>query len=117
MTDKVFITDLVIEMFAGIYKHEKAEKQRVIINIALDVESNLGKELSSIEEVVSYEDITNKVTNLTHSKHYELLEELAEKIASICTKTDKVIGAKVRLEKPDIIASTKSVGVEIYRSN
>ncbi len=113
--DKIFIRDLVIEMSAGIYDHEKSNKQRVIINITIDVESNAGKKLLSIDDVVSYEDVVNDVIKLANDKHYDLLEELAEKIAAICTDKDKVITANVRLEKPDIISNTKSVGIEITR--
>ena len=114
--DKVFINDLIIEMSAGIYSHEKIQKQRVIINITLDVESNSGKELASIDDVVSYEDIINEVTKLAMQKHYELLEELAEKIALICTQKNKVNKAKISLEKPDIINNARSVGIEIIRN-
>ncbi len=114
-SDKIFINDLVIEMFAGIYDHEKANKQRVIINITLEVESNAGKGLTSIDDVVSYENIVNEVRRIATEKHYDLLEELAEKISSICTDNDKVTNANVRLEKPDIIDDVKSVGIEITR--
>ncbi len=116
-SDKIFIKDLVIEMFAGIYDHEKANKQHVIINITLDVESNKGKTLRSIDDVVSYEDITNKVISLTNEKHYELLEELAEKIAILCLNDKRVLSSTIKLEKPDIIADAQSVGIEIYRKN
>ncbi len=114
-TDKIFINDLVIEMSAGIYDHEKVNKQRVIINITLDVESNAGKTLTSIDDVVSYEDIVNQVREIAVAKHYDLLEELAEKIAKICTSNKMVHKSTIRLEKPDIISDTKSVGIEIIR--
>ena len=113
--DKVFINDLVIEMSAGIYYHEKANKQRVIVNITLDVESNAGKTLTSIDNVVSYEYIVNQVREVAAAKHYDLLEELAEKIAEICASNKMVHKSTIRLEKPDIISDTKSVGIEIIR--
>ncbi len=113
--DRIFIKDLIIDMSIGIYEHEKAKKQRVIINITLDVESNAGKALTSIADVVSYEDIVNKVKKLATEKHYELLEEFAEKIANICNNNDKVLKTVICLEKPDIIDNAKSVGIEIIR--
>ncbi len=115
MLDKIFIKDLIIEMSVGIYEHEKASKQRVIINIILDVESNAGKSLASIDDVVSYENIVNQIKDATTEKHYDLLEELAEKIAETCKNEDKVHKATISLEKPDIIYNTRSVGIEIIR--
>ena len=114
-TDTVFIKDLVIEMSAGIYDHEKTNKQRVIINITLDVDCNADKNLSSIDDVVSYEDITNEVRNIALEKHYDLLEELAELIASSCLAHKHVHQAHIRIEKPDIIEDVLSVGIEITR--
>ena len=114
--DYIFIRDLVVKMSAGIYEHEKQAKQRVIINIDLEVKSNITKNLNSISDVVSYEDITNEVINTANSKHYDLLEVFAEDIAQTCLAEEQVISARIRVEKPDIIENTKSVGVEIIRS-
>lgn len=115
-TDTVFIKDLIIDMSAGIYDHEKASKQRVIINITLDVECNANKTLSSIDDVVSYEDVTNEVRNIALAKHYDLLEELAELIASNCLTHKHVHKTHIRIEKPDIIADVCTVGIAITRS-
>lgn len=114
-TDIVFIKDLIIEMSAGIYGHEKTSKQRVIINITLGVGCNVDKTLSSINDVVSYEDITNKVRKIALAKHYDLLEELAELLASACLENQYVHQVKIRIEKPDIIEDVRGVGIEINR--
>lgn len=102
-------------MSAGIYDHEKASKQRVIINITLNVDCNADKKLSSINDVVSYEDITNDARNIALAKHYDLLEELAELLASSCLENRYVHQAHIRIEKPDIIVSVHTVGIEITR--
>ena len=114
-TDRVFIKDLTIEMSAGIYDHEKQNLQRVMINIILDVESNAEKTLNSIDDIVSYEEIMNEVKAVALAKHYDLLEELAEEIAALCLHKKQVQKAHIRIEKPDIIMDTESVGIEIMR--
>lgn len=114
-TDTVFIRDLIIEMSAGIYDHEKTSKQRVIINITLNVECNADKKISSINDVVSYEDITNTIRNIALAKHYDLLEELAELLAAACLENQYVHQVQIRIEKPDIIADVSAVGIEITR--
>ncbi len=114
MSDQIFIHDLTLEMSVGIYDHEKEKKQRVIINIIIDVDTRTAPQ--SINDVVSYEDITNEVKALTEKKHFDLLEELAEEISDICLEKDKAIKVTVKLEKPDIIEQTKSVGIMIKRA-
>ena len=115
-TDQILIKDLVVEMSAGIYDHEKINTQRVIINVTLDVQSNKGKTLNSINDVISYEVIANQIQELAQAQHYDFLEELAEKIAMLCLQKPKVHNAKIRVEKPDIIKNAGSVGVEIIRN-
>lgn len=116
-TDKVFIRDLELLMSAGIYEEERQEKQRVILNIVLDVECNADRKPSTIHDVVSYEDVVNGVTEIAHGRHYDLLEELAEAIAVLCLGKELVQAVNVSIEKPDIIKAVKSVGVEINRVN
>lgn len=114
--DQIFVKDLVVVMSAGIYDHEKNNPQRVIFNITLDVESNYGRKVGDIEDVVSYEDIVNDITSLCSAKHYDLLEELAERAADICLSYPRVLICSLTLEKPDIIKNTGSVGIKIMRS-
>jgi 7,8-dihydroneopterin aldolase/epimerase/oxygenase len=45
-----------------------------------------------------------------------LVETLREKIAQACVKDRRVLAARIRVEKPDIIPQARSVGVEIERS-
>tara|TARA_B100001778_G_C18293555_1_gene496461 strand:- start:279 stop:647 length:369 start_codon:yes stop_codon:yes gene_type:complete len=115
-TDHIFIKDLELDMFTGIYEKEKQNAQRVIINIDIEVQSNKGKTLSGIKDVLSYEDITNEIQSLSKSRHFELLEEFCEEISAICLKDSKALNVMIRAEKPDIIENTSSVGVYIRRT-
>lgn len=103
-------------MFTGIYDQEKKNAQRVILNIDIHVQSNKNKQLSGIDDVVSYEDIVNEVRALSQSRHFELLEEFCERIAALCLKDKKALSAYIIAEKPDIIENTSSVGVKILRA-
>ena len=113
--DLVYVRDLVLEMSAGIYDHEKAAKQRVIINIELSVDKTPANEHSSIDDVVSYEDIVVSVRDLAAKKHYELLEEFTEEISKICLLDQRVKIVTVGVEKPDIFEDCKAVGVQVTR--
>jgi 7,8-dihydroneopterin aldolase/epimerase/oxygenase len=43
------------------------------------------------------------------------VETLCDRIAESCLKDKRVVAARVRVEKPDIIPNARSVGVEIER--
>jgi 7,8-dihydroneopterin aldolase/epimerase/oxygenase len=112
----VFVRDLEVDALIGIYDHEKLKPQRIIVNIDLSVKEPKGKLRDDISHVVSYEIIAKKVESIVEEGHIGLVETLCEKIAQSCLKDRRVVAARVRVEKPDVIANAKSVGVEIERA-
>jgi 7,8-dihydroneopterin aldolase/epimerase/oxygenase len=110
----VFVRDLEVMATIGIYDHEKVKPQRIIVNIDLSVKEapSMADEIS---HVVSYEIIAQKVDAIVAEGHVNLVETLCEKIAQSCLKDKRVMAARVRVEKPDIIPNARSVGVEIER--
>ncbi len=71
--------------------------------------------VDDIRNVVSYEIVVKKVEAIIAHGHVNLVETLAERIAEACLKDKRVMAARVRIEKPDIIKNARSVGVEIER--
>jgi len=110
----VFVRDLEILSSIGIYEQEKLKPQRIIVNIDLSVQEGSGDD--DISHVVSYEIIVKKVEAIIAEGHTNLVETLCEKIAAACLKDSRVMAARVRVEKPDIIPNARSVGVEIERT-
>jgi 7,8-dihydroneopterin aldolase/epimerase/oxygenase len=111
----VFVRDLDCMALIGIYDHEKVKPQRIVVNIDLSVQESTGAMDDDISHVVSYEIIVKKVEAILAEGHTNLVETLCEKIAQSCLKDKRVLAARVRVEKPDIIPNARSVGVEIER--
>lgn len=111
----VFVRDLEMMALIGIYDHEKRDPQRIIVNIDLSVKEGHGPQDDDISHVVSYEIVVKKVESIIAEGHTNLVETLCEKIAAACLRDRRVVAARVRVEKPDIIANARSVGVEIER--
>jgi dihydroneopterin aldolase len=111
----VFVRDLELMALIGIYDHEKRDPQRIIVNIDLSVKEGEGPKDDDIGHVVSYEIVVKKVEAIIAAGHTNLVETLCEKIAAACLRDKRVVAARVRVEKPDIIKNARSVGVEIER--
>ena len=111
----VFVRDLELMALIGIYDHEKRDPQRIIVNIDLSVKEGEGPKDDDISHVVSYEVVVKKVEAIIAEGHTNLVETLCEKIAAACLRDKRVVAARVRVEKPDIIKNARSVGVEIER--
>ncbi len=110
----VFIRDLVLPCRIGVHRHEHGAPQRVRINLDLAVRDDrqLGDELAN---VVCYEEISTAVRAIVGRRHINLVETLAEEIASMCLEDGRVRSARIRIEKLDVLPDAVSVGVEIER--
>ncbi|HET6621941.1 MAG TPA: dihydroneopterin aldolase [Dongiaceae bacterium] len=113
-TVRVFVRDLILPCRIGVYSHEKDGEQRVRINL----------ELACIEHpaindehhnVVCYADVVEDIRRLLAQGHINLVETLADRIATQCLADRRVLSAKVRVEKLDVMPDAGAVGVEIER--
>jgi 7,8-dihydroneopterin aldolase/epimerase/oxygenase len=111
----VFVRDLDLMALIGIYDHEKVKPQRILVNVDLSVQETEGPMSDEIDHVVSYEIVVKKIEAIVAAGHVNLVETLAEKFAEACLRDKRVLAARVRIEKPDIIPNARSVGVEIER--
>ena len=114
----VFVRDLELSCFIGIYDHEKAAPQRVRLNLDLAVfEGEASEVADDIDNVVCCEKITTAVREVCTNGHINLVETLAEEVATVCLLHTQVRSARVRVEKLDVFEDAFSVGVEIERFN
>ena len=112
---KVLIKDLVFNTSIGIHDFEKKQKQQIKFNIEIDINSSLKPFNSNLNTIVNYETVISNIKTLTQRKHYDLLEMLAEDILLNLFENKNIIRVKLKIEKPEIIKDTTSVGIEITK--
>ena len=112
---KVIISDLVFNTSIGVHDFEKEKEQQIRFNIEIDINPLLKAAENDLKSIVNYENVINKVKSITHKKHYNLLETLAEDIFTNLFLAKNIIKIKLRIEKPEIIKDTSSVGIEITK--
>ena len=112
---KVIITDLVFNTSIGVHNFEKEKEQQIKFNIEIDINPLLKVVENDLNSIINYESIINKIKLITKKKHYNLLETLAEDVFSDLFLNKNIIKIKLRIEKPEIIKNTSSVGIEIIK--
>ena len=112
----VFIKDFIIEEIIGIHDYEKIKKQKVKFNIIMEIDKNIIPDEQDIKSIVDYEKITRKLENLTKAKKYNFLESLAEDSFSKIFEDKRINSVTIKIEKPDAIKNTESVGVEVFKT-
>jgi dihydroneopterin aldolase len=111
----VFIRNLELNARIGVYHHEEGRTQPIRINVDLAVEDliDLGDDLT---KVVDYAVIEKKIRGLIAEGHVRLAETLAERISQACFEDERVMTARVRIEKLHALSGAESAGVEIERT-
>ena len=112
---KIIITDLVFNTLIGIHDFEKEKEQQIKFNIEIDINPLLKVTGNDLNSIINYESIINKIKLITKKKHYNLLETLAEDVFSDLFLNKNIIKIKLRIEKPEIIKNTSTVGIEIIK--
>jgi len=112
---KVIIKDLIFNTFIGLHEFEKNRKQIIKFNIEIYTNNKLQPVEQDLNSIINYEDVINKIETITNKKHYLLLETLAEDIFSNLFENKNIISIKLKIEKPEIIKNTSSVGIEVVK--
>jgi dihydroneopterin aldolase len=114
---QVLVRDLVMFCSIGVHAHEELAKQRIRLNLWLDVAED-GRPLDDkIENVVCYDEIISGIRRIVDEGHVRLIETLAERIARSCLGDPRVLRIRVQIEKLDVYTDVGSVGVAIERVN
>ena len=113
---KVFIKNLILNVFIGIHNFEKKKKQRVRFNIEVITNPYIKPSNKDLSTIVNYEDLINKIKLLIKKQHYELIEDLAENMFEMIFKNRLVKKVNIKIEKLDIIKNSESVGIEFSKS-
>lgn len=114
--DKVFIQDLHVRAIIGVYDWERHTPQDVLINLTLHNDQTLAGQSDQIADCIDYAAVTEQVRHIAETAHRFTVEALAADLANYCLGLAGVERVVVRVEKPGVVAMTRSVGVEIERS-
>lgn len=112
---RVFVHGLELMASVGIFEVEKRYEQRIVISIDLDTVDDYDGYSDRLDQVLDYGRIVEAVRLIVAARHFHLIETLAERIAEACLSDARVVLARVQIEKPDIVAGCRAVGIAIER--
>lgn len=116
MSDRIYLTNLKVEILIGINPEEKINKQCVLINAVLKTNCKKAAISDDIADAVDYSIIHDEIVEHANSTHYDLIETLAENVAKICLRPEAVFECTVKVDKPEALEYAESVAIEITRS-
>ena len=114
-THRTIVRGLVLSSSIGVYDDERLAPQPIRVDLELGVISPDDPTAEELGQVVDYAALTRRVRELVGSRHFDLVETMAEALAALCLEDQRVISARVRIEKPNAIPDAAGVGVELDR--
>jgi dihydroneopterin aldolase len=97
--DKIFVRDLVLSCFVGIFDDEKDSRQRVRFNVEMSIYPSRRRNNSDdVESVVSYDRIVEAIKAVTRGGHINLVETIAVRIAAKCLSLRRAAKVRVTVE-------------------
>lgn len=114
--DIVYIKDLRIDAVIGIYDWEKSIRQQINVNLEMGWDNRRAAKSDDIKDTLNYKEAAILVKELVVKSEFELVEALAEHIASLLLDKMQIPWIKVSLGKPMAVTDSKEVGVIIERT-
>ncbi len=115
----VFVRGLTVQAHLGVHPHEETKAQRVLIGVDLavrDEHAPSGEGPDELARVVDYAAVAATARRIACAGHVRLAETLAERIAVALLADQRVLRARVTVEKPDVLPDVTSVGVVVERT-
>ena len=113
--DKIFLDELKIDTIIGIWDWERKMRQTVVIDLEMSADVARAASTDSVEDTLNYKSVAKRLQQFVGDSSFQLVETLAERIATIIREEFGVAWVRVRVHKPGAIRGSKDVGVEIER--
>ncbi len=113
--DTIFLHDLRIKTIVGIWDWERKIRQTVGIDLEIGADIRKAASTDRIEDALDYKQIAKRVQQFVEESSFQLVETLAENIATVVLREFGVPWIVVKVNKPGAIRGSRDVGVIIRR--
>tara|TARA_R110001583_G_scaffold36_2_gene275 strand:- start:1644 stop:2030 length:387 start_codon:yes stop_codon:yes gene_type:complete len=113
--DKVFIKGLHIQTTIGFFQWEKEIKQTLVIDVAMAWDTAKAATNDELEKTLDYAEISKAIEVFANENPVDLLETLAERLASYLMSQFHIPWLRLKIGKPGAVHNAETVGVEIER--
>ncbi len=113
--DKIIIRQLRMRCIIGVFQHERQHPQEVLADLILFLDLTKAGASDQLGDSVDYKALKFRILDYVESSSFNLIESLAEGIASLALADQRVVRVRVRVDKPGALSYARTVGVEIER--
>jgi 7,8-dihydroneopterin aldolase/epimerase/oxygenase len=100
MRDRIALTGLRARGYHGVYEFERASGQEFVVDAVLELDLSPAAASDQLADTVDYGALAARLVALVTGAPVNLIETLADRLASICLDDNRVAAATVTVHKP-----------------
>lgn len=99
--DTIELRGLCAKGYHGVFEHERMDGQIFVVDLMLSVDTHLAALSDDVRDTVNYADVAHGVAEIIRGKPVNLIETLAQNIATFVLSFGAVQQVVVTVHKPD----------------
>src|SRR5690606_15310256 len=112
--DFIFIEELRVQAWVGVYEREKAAPQTVELNLTFGVPDAAAAH-DDLADTIDYSKVVERICKELGERHFNLIETLGEFVVSLLFEEFGAPWVKIRIAKIGVMKDVRRVGVFIQR--
>jgi len=100
MSDRIELRGLLVRGHHGVFEYERAEGQDFVVDVALGVDTSAAAQSDDLADTTDYGALALAIAAIVSGEPVNLLETLAERIATACLSDPRVTSVEVSVHKP-----------------
>ncbi len=114
MADRLIIHELATQCRIGVTEEERTNPQAVWLDLELEIDAAKAAMKDDVSAAVDYAELVAHVVRFLQSRPFQLLETMAEEVASLVLKQFDTPEVVVRIKKR-ALPGVESATVEVVR--
>lgn len=117
MADRIVLSGLRAFGRHGVYDFERAAGQEFVVDVTLELDLGPATRSDDVRDTVHYGELAERLVAIVSGEPVNLIETLAERLATACLADGRVDGVTVTVHKPQapIPHEFADVAVTIHR--
>ena len=114
--DTVFIRELRLDAWVGLYRREKVAPQTIELDIEIGIPGDAVFATGRVADTIDYAVVIEHIQALVAKEHVGLVETLADRIANMIIADFRAPRVRVCIAKLGAVRNAKHVGVCVERT-
>ena len=100
VSDRITLSGLRVRGHHGVFDFERRDGQDFVVDVVLELDLAPAAASDEVTDTVHYGELAGQLAGVIAGEPVNLIETLAERLATVCLADDRVAAATVTVHKP-----------------